>query len=152
MFNKKENTKQYNKQWKKNNPEKVKEQQRRHYLRHEGKNKTRREDMNMEGENSPAWKGGRTRHSNGYILIWINSMSPFAKMRDHHNYIEEHRLVMAKHLGRYLEFWEWVHHINGIKTDNRIENLELMDKNKHAILHNNTRLRDKLGKFIKVVL
>lgn len=124
------------------------ERGKQYYLKHNGKNRIRLENMNRKGKNSSAWKGGRQKHSNGYILIWVDFTSPFAKMRNHHNYIFEHRLVMAEYLGRCLEFWELVHHINGIKIDNRVENLELMNKNEHAILNNKTKLRDRLGKFI----
>jgi HNH endonuclease len=74
------------------------------------------------GSKSPFWKGGKRLTRYGYTEVWI---SP-------HRFVLEHRLVMEQYLGRKLESWEDVHHINGIKTDNRIENLQLMNHKEHS--------------------
>ncbi len=80
------------------------------------------------------WKGGRVK-IRGYIAILVSPDDFFASMRYNEGYILEHRLVMAKHLGRCLQSFEHVHHKNGMKDDNRHENLELTTNGQHHIAH-----------------
>ena len=82
------------------------------------------------GANNNLWRGGIS-HNLGYLQIRISPGDFFYPMAMKRGYIQEHRLVVAKALGRCLHRWEIVHHKNGIKDDNRIENLQLVTDDRH---------------------
>jgi len=96
------------------------------------------------GKNNPKWRGGRRLSGDGYVRIYRPS-HPYATQE---GYVLEHRLIMEKCLGRFLKPNEIAHHINGIKDDNRIENLQLMGIISHRKFHINKRERDKNGRFM----
>lgn len=77
-----------------------------------------------EGFKNRAWKGGRHINDQGYVGI-TNRHHPRAKSN---GIVLEHILVMEQKLGRTLNKNETVHHINGVRSDNRPENLELWVK------------------------
>jgi len=87
---------------------------------------------NGRGKSRPDVGDGRYTTKRGYVLI-RKPDHPIAKTMK--GYVVEHRLVMEQHIGRYLKKWEHVHHINGIKDDNRIENLLLIHRDEHGKLH-----------------
>jgi len=64
----------------------------------------------MLGASNPQWKGGRKKIVGGYIAVWVNPDDFFHPMADCRNCVLEHRLVMARKLGRCLHPWEVVHH------------------------------------------
>lgn len=73
----------------------------------------------------------RGKTKDGYILLQIAGRR-----------IYEHRLIMEQHIGRQLTKKEHVHHLNGDKTDNRLENLSLMSQREHLAIHGH---ESKLG-------
>lgn len=89
----------------------------------------RRSEANL-GKNNPSWKGGKAK-SGGYITILIPS-HPFA---DVNGRVKEERLIMESHIGRYLTNNEIVHHKNEIKSNNEIENLQIVNNLEHMRVH-----------------
>lgn len=75
-------------------------------------------------KHNPNWKGGRYKTVDGYWKV----SKPNYPNTDKWGYILEHRFVIAEYLGRPLLPEEIVHHLNGIKADNRLENLAIMTK------------------------
>lgn len=88
-------------------------------------------------ENHWLYKGGIKTRPDGYL-----------RYSDTDEYV--HRRVMEEFLGRKLTTEEHIHHINGNKSDNRVENLQLHTNSSHRQLHCESQIRDsKSGKFIK---
>lgn len=101
------------------------------------------------------WKGGKELTLEGYIRIKLNPSDPFYPMADAQGRVMEHRLVMAKHLGRCLEDWEVIHHkgtrysIDSIENrqDNQIDNLELTINGEHVSQHRQEEVRNGIDPF-----
>jgi len=73
------------------------------------------------------------RYEDGYKVLSIRPDSPYWLMSNAGT-IREHRLIMAQDLGRCLDTDEVVHHLNGIRDDNRRENLQLLSPGEHSKL------------------
>jgi hypothetical protein len=80
----------------------------------------------------------RSKSANGYIRIRVGR-----------SYVLEHRIVMEQYLGRELNVNENVHHKNENKEDNRIKNLEIINRSNHSTYHyqNKPFLRNDIGQF-----
>ena len=100
--------------------------------------------IGKKGELSPGWKGGRSKDFHGYIIVH----SPNHPNKNNKGYIREHRLVMEKHLGRYLTKKEIVHHEDEDRSNNKLENLKLF-KNKAAHTKHHRALKKELGVELK---
>jgi hypothetical protein len=95
----------------------------------------------LKGVNHPNYRNGKRKHKDGYILVY----SPNHPYKDSHNQLGEHRLVLEEY---YTKKWGYrfylhpriaVHHINGIKSDNRVENLKMMTFAQHRKHHSNLK-------------
>ena len=79
--------------------------------------------------------GKRIKNKKGYITTAIAKDSPYDLMATSYGWVLEHRLIMAIELDRCLESSEIVHHKNGVKDDNRVENLVIKSNGQHSTDH-----------------
>lgn len=83
--------------------------------------------------------GAKYISNQGYVVLY----RPWHPNAMESGGVYEHVVVMTEHLGRPLRDGEVIHHINCIKTDNRLENLQLMTQSEHVTLHNKLRREQK---------
>ena len=104
---------------------------------------------NRWGKHNSCWKGGRHKIHHGYVMVYLSPDDFFRPMASKAGYVLEHRLVMAKHLGRCLLPWEVVHHkgtkypLGSVedKGDNREENLQLLPHKRFHLVDLATKRR-----------
>jgi hypothetical protein len=96
--------------------------------------------MKNTRENNPNWRGGKSITSHGYVLVRVGTDHPLSDVR---GYAYEHRIVAIKKLGRMLKPNEKVHHIDGNKKNNVIDNICVVKGNaEHYLYHRkNKKLR-----------
>lgn len=97
------------------------------------------------GSNNPNWRGGRNISTKGYPRIHVGKKHPIS----HGNgYAYEHLLVWVSAGNAIPERGKEIHRINENKEDNRIENLELINKRRHSNHHSAEKPRLKNGRFV----
>lgn len=84
-----------------------------------------RVEKQASGPNNGSWINGRSTTEGGYVQVKIYSDDPLSVMCNRQGYVLEHRLAMARYLGRPLADYETVHHIDGNHSNNEISNLQL---------------------------
>lgn len=89
--------------------------------------------QHLRGENHPKWKGGTYVSSDGYRMILVSHDNNITKWK---NYKKEHIVVMESKLDRKLLSNEVIHHVDGDKLNNSIDNLWLTNHRGHRIVHN----------------
>lgn len=103
---------------------------------------SRERGLRRTGSNNPNWNGGNKRDHKGYVMVFMPS-HPFANAN---GYIQEHRLVVERALGRPLRKEECVHHVDGDKANNKNSNLVLCnDWGYHQTLHRRDRALRSCG-------
>lgn len=105
---------------------------------------------NQLRDKNSSWKGGKRINEQGYVELYM----PEYEHTRPNGYVREHIFVAEKILGRKLKFYsfgdgrnEVVHHINGVKTDNRQSNLLVLTAKDHIRLHNAVR-KDDIDKIL----
>jgi len=84
------------------------------------------------------FKKGHTPHNKGNGNGWVDQRGYrwiYVEINGKSVAQREHRVIMERHLGRKLNPEEIVHHMNGIKNDNRVENLKVVGWGEHTTLH-----------------
>lgn len=84
-----------------------------------------------KGEKGSNWKGGISISSEGYRFV----KKPEHERANKRGYVLEHILIYEKEHGVKVPPGYCIHHLNGNKQDNRIENLCLMSNSEHTKLH-----------------
>ena len=93
------------------------------------------------GDKNPMWNGGKTK-MHGYEMVRIPGHPRTGK----HGYVREHIVVAEHALGKPLPTGATVHHVNGVKDDNRNCNLVIcQDESYHQILHRRMRAKAECG-------